>query len=277
MKRYLLIVFFAIFAKLLNAQVINPYFISYPTWCKELEEEAILHPYAQVTLGYYYLEGNGVKINYEKAVYWFNKSLTKDNQDIGRAYNNLGYCYEHGLGVNRNIEKAFNFYSKAAYNKDNSSYVNLAEGYENGKGISVNIDSALVWYKKGIKFGSRTEMRKAYVRCGYIYAFEKKKVQTGIEYLEKAISYGSGAALYYMGEIYDQGIGDIEKNPHKAVSYYKESLDTELYPFVLTILANHYYEGNGVQKDVDKAIELYEDAAKKGDLTAKEKLKQIGR
>ena len=95
--------------------------------------------------------------------------------------------------------------------------------------------------------------------------------------MEKAISYGSGAALYYMGEIYDQGIGDIEKNPHKAVSYYKKSLDTELYPFVLTILANHYYEGNGVQKDVDKAIELYEDAAKKGDLTAKEKLKQIGR
>ena len=277
MKKKILLILYMMYMVSLHAQVINPFFWSYPSWSQELEEKAQTNPHAQVVVGCYYLNGDGVEKDYGKAVYWLKKSLTDDNQDIGRAYNNLGYCHEHGLGVPQNMEQAFSYYYKAAHNNDNASYVNLAECYEQGKGTQVNLDSALVWYQKGIEWGTKGGERKSKVRCGYIFAFEKNDAEKGIEYFEKAIKDGSGAALYYMGIIYDLGIGGLTKDPEKAVYYYKESIDTETYPFVITELANHYYEGNGVTKDIEKAIELYKDAARMGDETAKEKLKEIGR
>lgn len=275
MKKLYLLLISIICVSNLTAQVINPFFLKYPSWCQELEDKAQDNPHAQVVVGCYYMNGDGVEKNYEKGVYWLKRSLTEDNQDIARAYNNLGHCYEHGYGVPQNDSIAFVYYHRAADRGELNALVNLAECFETGKGTSVNVDSALVWYQKGTEWSSDAGRRKAKVRCGYLYAFVKNDVHKGIEYLEKAAKDGSGAALYYLGEIYDNGIGGITTDPTKAVEYFKESIDTETYPFVITRLAEHYYTGNGVAKDVEKAIELYEDAARMGDEAAKEKLAAI--
>ena len=275
-KFFVLIVFCAVCAVSVNSQVVvfNNYFFKYPVWCQELEDAAQTDPLAQVVVGSYYLNGDGVDKNYEKAVYWLTKSLTPDNDDIARAYNNLGYCYEHGYGCSMDFDKAFSFYQKAAYKGEMSAIVNLAECYELGKGTEINNDSALIWYEKGIKYGKLK--RKAKVRYGYIVAFIKDDAKKGMEYLNEAAKEGSGTALFYLGKIYDFGIGGIPKDDLKAVQYYKESIETETIPFALTHLANHYYEGTGIQKNVEKAIELYQDAARMGDDEAKEQLKKLG-
>ena len=274
--KVLIILLFAFIGTVsLKAQVINPFFLKYPSWCHELEEKAQVYPHAQVVLGCYYLNGDGVEEDYKKAVYWLTKSLTEDNEDIARAYNELGYCYQHGLGVSIDKKQAFTYYHKAADKRHINAYVSLAECYELGEGVQVDIDSALFWYNKGIEYGTGPAKRKSYVESGYILAFIKNDVEKGIEYLEYAIKGGSGTALFLMGQIYDTGIRSTGKDFEKAVYYYKESIKTEKISIALIELANHYYEGTGVHKDIDKAIELYEDAARMGDDTAKEILKNL--
>ena len=128
-------------------QVINTLFYKYPQWSEELEDRAANDYPAKVVVGFYYLEGKGVQKNPQHAVRWFKDAISKQHDDIGRAYNNLAYCYEHGEGVESDMNKAFEYYSLAAQNKDNNSYCNLAECYEQGKGTYVNYDEAVKWYK----------------------------------------------------------------------------------------------------------------------------------
>lgn len=263
------------YTKQMNAQVLNLLGLTYPIWSVELEERAKTNPAAMNILGYYYLIGNGVEKNEKKAVSLFEKSIVKPHEDIGRAYNNLGYCYEHGLGVEADINKAFQYYYNAAINHDSNSYVNLAECYELGKGTEEQLDSALFWYQKAIDRGTRDGIRKAQVRSGYIL-IQKNDINKAMGFLEQAAKRGSGFALYLIGFIYDNGLGKYEKDATKAVYYYKESVENEEYPYVLTKLADHYYDGSGCEKNIDKAKELYRDAARKGDPDAKKRIKELG-
>lgn len=259
----------------MNAQVINLYSIAYPEWSDELEEKAKTDLSAMTILGYYYLEGIGVEKNEKKAVSLFKKSITIAHEDIGRAYNNLAYCYEYGLGVEADIKIAFQYYYNAARNHDNNAYVNLADCYLEGKGTEVQLDSALFWYQKAIDHGTSDGRRKAQARSGLIL-IQKNDISKAMGYLEQAAERGSGFALYLIGFIYDSGLGEYEKDATKAVYYYNKSIENEEYPFVLTVLAEHYYDGSGCEKNIDKAKELYRDAARKGDSDAKKKIKELG-
>lgn len=259
-----------------SAQVVNTLFFSYPTWSEELEERAKSDFPAKVVVGYYYQEGIGVKKDVQKAVMWYKDAISQPHDDIGRAYNNLAYCYEHGLGIEQDLTKAFDYYLLAAQNKDNNSYCNLADCYESGRGTSQNFDEALKWYAECIKNGTPEGRRKSQVRTGYILAFEKNDTQSGMQHLEMAGKDGSAAAYYYLGEIYHYGIGDIPVNYEKALSYFKQSINTDdILPFVVTIIADFYYEGKGVPQNKTKAKELYITASRKGDAEAKKKLQNL--
>ena len=270
MKRFILL-FFCIESYLgISSQIVsNHYFTKYPSWAVELELEAQTNPLAQYVVGSYYFEGKGTNQDYDKALYWFQQYTKGDNPNKAEAYSYLGECYEQGK---KDYEQAFSCYRLAALGKAPSAYFDLAACYLLGKGTTENVDSALFWFEKGI-FSPNSRASKVY--CGYIYSFYKNDMEKGMKYLNEATQEGSGMALYYLGEIYDDGIGGIKKDPSKAVSYYKESIYNETYSIVLTKLADHYYEGNGVPKDIEKAIELYKDAARMGDETAKQKLAGI--
>lgn len=258
-----------------SAQVINTLFYTYPQWSEELEERAKTDFPAKVVVGYYYLEGKGVKQNAQTAVMWFKDAISQPHDDIGRAYNNLAYCYEYGIGIDQDPTKAFENYFLAATNSDNNAYCNLAECYELGKGTPQNFDEALKWYSKCIENGTPEGRRKSQVRTGYILAFEKN-MQQGMQFLETAGKNGSAAAYYYIGEIYNHGIGGVTVDYKKALSYFKQSINTDqVLPFVVTIIADFYYEGKGTPQNKNKAKELYQTASKRGDSDATKKLKEL--
>ena len=277
MKQFLIMALLWVVSSLgTSAQVINTLFFAYPQWSEELEERAKTDFPAKVVVGYYYLEGKGVKQNARTAVMWFKDAISQQHDDIGRAYNNLAYCYEHGMGTEKDVTKAFENYLLAAKNGDNNSYCNLAECYELGKGTTQNFDEALKWYSKCIENGTPEGKRKSQVRTGYILAFEKHDVQGGVPFLETAGKNGSAAAYYYLGEIYNHGIGDVDIDYSKALSYFKQSINTDqILPFVVTIIADFYYEGKGTAQNKEKAKELYQTALKRGDLDAEKKLNEL--
>lgn len=254
----------------IDAQIVfNPFFQKYPLWTEQLELEAQTNPLAQQVVSFHYMEGNGINQDYSKAIYWFQQYIKGNNPNKPLVYSYLGECFEHGK---EDYEQAFSCYRLAALGKAPSAYFNLAACYLLGKGTTENVDSALFWFEKGILSPNR---RASKVYCGYIYSFYKNDMEKGMKYLNEAAQEGSGMALYYLGEIYDDGIGGIKKDPSKAVLYYKESIYNETYAIVLRKLADHYFEGNGVPKDIEKAIEMYKDAARMGDETAKHKLTEI--
>jgi len=100
------------------------------------------YPVAQNELGNCYLEGKGVKKDYEKALYWYTISSKNNYFD---AINNLGYMYDLGLGVKEDNKKAIQFYEDAASKGSIRAMYNVSFLYKNGQGTSKNNIQAYKW------------------------------------------------------------------------------------------------------------------------------------
>ena len=61
-------------------------------------------------LGLFYLTGNGVDIDNQKAVYWLSKAVENNEAP---AYANLGKCYLCGIGIARNLNTALDLFARA--------------------------------------------------------------------------------------------------------------------------------------------------------------------
>ncbi|MGY3449067.1 DUF3857 domain-containing protein [Bradyrhizobium sp. USDA 4353] len=80
--------------------------------------------WAQMSIGLLYTKGgDGLPVDYGKAVEWFRKAAANDD---ATAKYNLGWAYEAGLGVPRNNEQAIEWYRKAADQGDQLAKERLA-------------------------------------------------------------------------------------------------------------------------------------------------------
>ena len=62
-------------------------------------------------MGYFYLEGQGVEKDLEKALYWTEQAAIHGDWD---GQFNLGWFYEEGTAVPADMEKARHWYKQAA-------------------------------------------------------------------------------------------------------------------------------------------------------------------
>ncbi|ABJ56432.1 tetratricopeptide repeat protein [Oenococcus oeni] len=98
------------------------------------------------TLGTVYLNGSkNVKKNYKKALTYFKKGISEDYM---KSYGQLAYMYLHGYGVKANTVTAVKWYTKAANKGDITSKYYWGQIYEKGKGTNQNYSEAMIWYKK---------------------------------------------------------------------------------------------------------------------------------
>ena len=58
-----------------------------------------------------YLRGDGVDVNYKKAIEWYEKAA---KQGLAQAQINLGLMYENGQGMDQDDSMAMRWYAKAA-------------------------------------------------------------------------------------------------------------------------------------------------------------------
>ena len=87
---------------------------------------------AQVNLGCLYLDGLGVKRNYNEAVRLFRLAAQK-GQPVGQY--NLAYCYQKGYGVRQDYAEAVKWFRKSAEQGNTGAELQLGEHYANGHGI----------------------------------------------------------------------------------------------------------------------------------------------
>lgn len=69
------------------------------------------YPLAECQVGFFYLDGIGVEKDFEKALYWTERSANNGDRD-GQC--NLAWIYEEGLGVEKDIDKVKYWYKQAA-------------------------------------------------------------------------------------------------------------------------------------------------------------------
>jgi hypothetical protein len=69
------------------------------------------YPLAECQVGYFYLEGLGVKKDLAKALFWTERAAAHGDWD---AQHNLAWFYEEGIGVEKDMQKARHWYTQAA-------------------------------------------------------------------------------------------------------------------------------------------------------------------
>ena len=67
---------------------------------------------AMTRLGYMYGNGNGVPVDYQKAVEWYTKAADSGSSE---AAWNLGNLYMGGYGVTKDVEEANRWFARADF------------------------------------------------------------------------------------------------------------------------------------------------------------------
>lgn len=245
--------------------------------------------FAQYSLGILYSEGNGVIKDYNKAFIWFQKSA--ENDYVG-AYYQLGRAYYNGLGVDKDEENAFKWHKKAAENNLPASQYALSLMYKNGEGCEENLVSAYYWveraaendYEDAYYVVGRSYLEGICVEVNYKKAFHylskgylaldtncieslaemylkglnvKKDVYTALELYNRALEFGDRSIYFKIGKVYeDEGL------INQAISIYNQGHEEGNLKCTQR-LGIMYYNGEGVEKDLEKAIEYMEIAAAK--------------
>ena len=125
--------------------------INYKEGIKWLQKSAKQgHAVAQSFLGDMYLRGIGVKKDYKKAVSWYSKAVAQGNYIAQR---NLGVMYYLGKGVKENKATAFSLFQKAAYQEDAEAEYLVGAMYLDGDGVRQNYSEAVKWFKRAAEHG----------------------------------------------------------------------------------------------------------------------------
>lgn len=241
--------------------------------------------YGKAWLGVCYLKGLGEKKNETKA---FN--LFKEAKEEGDLYGGfmLGQAYEVGWGTTEDDQMAVWLYARAAEEDYPEACWALGQKYFYGKGVKKNEPKAGLLFEKGAKLGdddckwwttdltylrdlAENKNPKAQqflgtrLREGW---FTKQNTKEGNEWLEKAFQNGDGKAAAIIGDSYEKGAYDKEKDIQKAVEYYEKGskLGDEQ---CLTKLGYLSYLGMGLPKDESVAASYYSKAIERGNVLAK--------
>lgn len=177
-------------------------------------------------------------------------------QGNSTAQYELGICYEEGKGIPKNIDKAIEWYTKAAEKGLALAQYQLGHCFRFGQGVKINRAKAREWYTKAAEQGN-----------------EMAQVELGDFYYEIASSYptiNTLAALDYI----------------KAANYYEKAFEQGWVWSGFEKAEDSWYKvgccfesGNGVEKNLIKAMKWYSMSAKSGNINAQQaidRLKQSG-
>ena len=208
-------------------------------------------------LGKMYYEGTGVAQNYNEAFKCFQKAA--DNGVTG-AYTWLGVMYYDGQGVAQNYEKAFLWTKKAAENGAANAYVGLGVMYCNGQGVVQNYNEAFKWYQKAADNGAAD----AYVGLGVMYCKGQgvaKNSNEAFKWFQKAADNGVASAFAYLGDMYYAGDG-VAQNYNEALKWYQKAADNGITTGIYYFLADMFYTGKTGITDYSQAKKYAELAIK---------------
>lgn len=231
------------------------------------------HTRAIYRLGRCYATGEGVARNPEQAAR--NYALAAAN-GLANANWALGECYVNGFGVPMSYDRATYYFARTlesrGYNTKFSRYATdslAGTPYETYlKGLkayeSRNFNEAEDLFKELSRENhTEGELWQGMVRVNP--SNSDGNVKKGIKNIRKAAEEGNIMAMYILGGLYEAGRG-VDQNSGEALNLFKQSAEAGYGP-AQCLLADIYYEGRGVARNYDEAVRWYQAAQKSGQLT----------
>lgn len=176
---------------------------------------------------------------------------------VGDTYETAQDYYYARKGLSKDYEKAFKLYMSAAEKGHADAMGQLSNSYFRGTGVKKDYDEAVVWALKGIKNGSKVahySMANLY-HMGWGVKIDDVKA---MDHVKKA-----GSAAYdKLWNDYAIGLGYMsQKDYFNAITYFKIG-EEKGYSKSISELAKIYLKGKGVKVDEAKALELFKRCAK---------------
>ena len=212
---------------------------------------------AYTWLGVMYYDGQGVAQNYEKAFLWTKKAA---ENGAANAYVGLGVMYCNGQGVVQNYNEAFKWFQKAADNGIAYACAYLGKMYYEGTGVAQNYNEAFKWYQKAADNGAAD----AYVVLGVMYCKGQgvaKNSNEAFKWFQKAADNGVASAFAYLGDMYYAGDG-VAQNYNEALKWYQKAADNGITTGIYYFLADMFYTGKTGITDYSQAKKYAELAIK---------------
>ena len=110
---------------------------------------------AWMSVAYFYLRGNGVEADKDKALEFYLKAAEAGSH---LACDYVGYLYMTGSIVSQDVQKGLEWYPKAAELGNARSMYALGYAYQCGQGVEMNMEEALRWYEKAALAGHATAL-----------------------------------------------------------------------------------------------------------------------
>jgi len=214
---------------------------------------------AQYNLGMCYGQDENGNKDYAMSAKWLGKAAT---QGHAKAQFTLAWCYQEGNGVRKDAAKAFELYGKAAEQGLAEGQYALGWCYEEGMGVTKDMVEAIRWYRKAAEQGS-AQAQYALGKCYEKGTGISKNLEEAAQWYEKAAEQGHHGAR--------SRLQDIEGND--PIAWFKKhaALGDAGAQFGWGMC---YATGEGVEKDIAKALEWVEKAAAQGHRQAQESLQQ---
>ncbi len=237
------------------------------------------NPYAQLLLGDCYYEGEVVGQDYEKAIFWYKKAA---ENGIVEAQYKLGSFYEEGEIVAKDYLQAARWYQKVVENSDDMDEDETALYARSVLpflyAMAKDYDQALYWYKTindiDEDINAADMLYKLYEERIYGEESDEDEESTAALMLEDATNdenffllqsaadLGNAEASYSLASKYKDGEG-VPKDINKAIEYYTIAGENGS-SFALRDLAELYAHGEGVEKNLEIAFYWYKKTLETG-------------
>ena len=113
---------------------------------------------AQSSLGWMYLNGQGVPQSDQDALNWYRNAA---EQGYAAAQSGLGWMYLNGQGVPQNDQEALKWYRLAAKQGYAEAQMNLSVIFAEGRGVPKNFVRALMWANLAVASSNDDEGKTA--------------------------------------------------------------------------------------------------------------------
>lgn len=240
------------------------------------------HAEAQYELACSYQAGDGIEQDHKKAFEFFKLAA---EQGDAEAQNKVGYCYSKGHGVPRNKKKAFHYYELSANRK--SAYGQNAVGcfYFKGEVVTQNFKKAVEYFQ----LSAQQKCSTAQSNLGECYEYGFGVPQNNnkaLELYQLAAEQNEVNALITLGILFSVGKGVI-KDSKKGLEFWERAgkigLKYELEcveegtSWGQYVIARCYEFGAVLEKDLQKAKDLYEKSAAQQEPAAQINLERFRR
>lgn len=168
---------------------------------------------AMYNLGICHLNGYGCRIDTTTAIYWLEQAA--DNESV-KAINELGDVYE----AQGDFKNAVLYYEKGIAMNNYDSYCNLGYCYEQGTGVVLNSQKAFELYKYAADHGSARGCI-CVANCYMYGTYVDKSAAEALNWFTKAAEAGNVIAMYYCGNILENGADGVKPDIKKAREWYK--------------------------------------------------------